>query len=219
MGRKSTRTPPSYSHPRSSRPFSRWGVMPICALLAGILAVGHAQRVVRAAMAAGMVPSATRGGVRRAKTVSAAAAPSTARRGRDDDALRATTVAVCGAFVARGCVRPRGATSTSDGAKRACVRECVVATPARRGRDGGDGDGDTTRARKRVCVVATAVGCARKRVRDDAEVSGGRECATRVRRVLAAGGAPTPHLYGGGGILTGSGAALPSSDGGDAAPQ
>jgi hypothetical protein len=57
-----------------------------------------------------------------------------------------------------------------------------------------------------VCVVATAVVRERKRARGDGDDDASQGRSVRARRVTEAGGAPTPHQDGGGGILSGSGA-------------
>jgi hypothetical protein len=136
------------------------------------------------------------------------------RSAMDDDVdagrvrTRARVVAVA---VGRGRERPRDADDGDADAARSRKRVCVQAVAVGRGRvrprDGDDGEVDAAaRERKRTCVVATAVVCERKRARDGDDEDGA--CQSRVvraRRVVEAGGAPTPH-HGGGGILSGSGA-------------
>jgi hypothetical protein len=64
----------------------------------------------------------------------------------------------------------------------------------------GDGERGGTR------VVAAVVARGRVRARDDDDETVSRCRVVVARRVVEAGGAPTPHRSDGGGILSGSGA-------------
>jgi hypothetical protein len=197
-----------------------------------VLALAQARRVVEAAAAAGVAPAKMRGGARR-RTGSRAATATTARRvvvawaaapaevcatvvtpsaprGGGGGALAVVAGATPGAGECRGRVRPRGAGDDGGGARRVRARACVVATAVARvrvrERADDDDEADAAHARKRVCVVATAVVRERKRARGDGDDDASQGRSVRARRVTEAGGAPTPHQDGGGGILSGSGA-------------
>jgi hypothetical protein len=193
------------------------------------LAMEVARRVLAAAAAAGVRPVQRRGGTRRAAPDTGAATRAVCARvggatcavaqvaaapvvphGGSGGVLTAATVAVHGAVVRHGCVRPREARDDDAEAGHGRARARVGATAVGRGhvrpRDDDDGDAGAVRVRQRVCVMAVEVVRVQKRVRDgdDDEASRGR--VVRVRRGAEAGGASTPHQDGGGGILSGSGA-------------